>query len=362
MSNPQRRCPSATETLASFAPRPAVTRLAPPSAYGALLAAEAQEAADGATQIATHPIDTVGETYSRAFDMEAELFRETFAPFAQAPPPNPVGATAHYIGAVMGVLGLVEQFQYVGLAALSAPIAAIVPPQPCMTLTSMGLGIPHAHTHPPSLVPPAPPCPLPSLGAIALPGALSVLVGGLPAARAGDVGMILTCVSFGPPCEILLGSSNTFFGGSRAARIGTDIFFHDNPGELGAFAAFMMGVGMGAALVGAAGQASGGNYVAAGLSVAQAAADAAAVALKQLRKVDPGVPPDFGTILSGDFTVLVGGVPMPSAMSLADIVGAIKKGLASRAARRARAEGDEGAPSRAGAAEEGDVGGGTCPI
>src|SRR5690606_37254751 len=157
---------------------------------------------------------------------------------------------------------------YVGLAALTAPFAALVPPLPIVRLGSAGIGIPHAHNHPPSFVPPAPPCPLPSFGVVTLPGAISVLVGGIPAARAGDVGLIFSCVSFGVPVEIMFGSSNTLMGGNRAARIGTDMWFHDNPGEVSAVALVMMGLSAVSATINAAAQAEAGNFAAAGLSMA----------------------------------------------------------------------------------------------
>ncbi|MCC6877820.1 MAG: PAAR domain-containing protein, partial [Sandaracinaceae bacterium] len=214
---------------------------------------------------------------------------------------------------------------------------------------------------PPSLIPPAPPCPLPSFGMVLVPGALSVLVGGVPAARAGDVGMTITCVTLGPPFEIVLGSSNTLIAGNRAARVGTDMFFHDNPSPLEGFAAFMAAAGAVAAIANAVGQAAEGNFAGAAMSVAQQQADAAALALKQLRKVDPGGPPDMGAILSGEFTVLVGGFPMPVAFDTAEIVGAIR-GLGRRIANRLRANTDDGAPGRSGSPdEESCVGGGPCP-
>lgn len=363
MSNPRRRSPSVADALIENAP--SGPRLAPPGAYADLAVSEAGEAADAVAQLATHPVDTVGQAVGRAVEMEIATWNEVMDAFTKPAPPGetPMGTVARYASAGMGVLGLVEQVQYVGLAALTAPIAAIMPPLPVVRLTSAGIGIPHAHNHPPSFVPPAPPCPLPSFGVVALPGALSVLVGGIPAARAGDVGLIFSCVSLGVPFEIMLGSSNTLMGGNRAARIGTDMWFHDNPGEVSAAAVVMMGLGAAAAQMNAVAQAEAGNFVAAGLSMAQQAADAAAFALKMLRRVDPGMPPDVGTNLVGDFTVLVGGMPLPAAMSIADIIGRIKKGLANRAARRARAESDEGAPGRSGRTDdESGAGGGSCPV
>jgi uncharacterized Zn-binding protein involved in type VI secretion len=47
------------------------------------------------------------------------------------------------------------------------------------------------------------------------PGAPTVLIGGMPALRVGDM---LTCA--GPPDTVLVGSSNVFIANSPAARLG----------------------------------------------------------------------------------------------------------------------------------------------
>ncbi|HVA48804.1 MAG TPA: PAAR domain-containing protein [Pirellulales bacterium] len=52
-------------------------------------------------------------------------------------------------------------------------------------------------------------------GPIAAPGAPTVLIGGLPAARVGDMAV---CV--GPPDVIALGSFTVLIGGQPAARLG----------------------------------------------------------------------------------------------------------------------------------------------
>ena len=52
-------------------------------------------------------------------------------------------------------------------------------------------------------------------GPIIAPGAPTVLIGGLPAARVGD---LVTCV--GPPDTIVLGSFTVLIGGQPAARMG----------------------------------------------------------------------------------------------------------------------------------------------
>ncbi|MFN8134126.1 MAG: PAAR domain-containing protein [Bacteroidales bacterium] len=52
-------------------------------------------------------------------------------------------------------------------------------------------------------------------GPVLPPGCPTVLIGGLPAARAGDM---LTCT--GPPDTIAAGSATVMIGGSPAARMG----------------------------------------------------------------------------------------------------------------------------------------------
>jgi uncharacterized Zn-binding protein involved in type VI secretion len=52
-------------------------------------------------------------------------------------------------------------------------------------------------------------------GPILPPGAITVLIGGLPAARLGDMAV---CV--GPPDVIVLGSFTVLIGGQPAARLG----------------------------------------------------------------------------------------------------------------------------------------------
>lgn len=52
-------------------------------------------------------------------------------------------------------------------------------------------------------------------GPILPPGGILTLIGGLPAARVGDM-----CVCVGPPDVIALGSFTTLIGGMPAARMG----------------------------------------------------------------------------------------------------------------------------------------------
>jgi uncharacterized Zn-binding protein involved in type VI secretion len=72
--------------------------------------------------------------------------------------------------------------------------------------------------------------PIPHVGGpVVGPGEPSVLIGGLPAARLGDM---LVCV--GPPDSIVTGSSSVMIGGMPAARLG-DSTAHGGKILLGAF-------------------------------------------------------------------------------------------------------------------------------
>ncbi|HEL4110975.1 TPA: PAAR domain-containing protein [Stenotrophomonas maltophilia] len=66
-------------------------------------------------------------------------------------------------------------------------------------------------------------------GPITAPGAPTVLIGGLPAARVGD---LCTCV--GPPDSIVKGSGKVFIKGQPAARLG-DSTAHGGVIVLGCF-------------------------------------------------------------------------------------------------------------------------------
>lgn len=127
-------------------------------------------------------------------------------------------------GAVFATLTSLEQ-------TLSVPFSAVpFPAFPAVRVTDMAVGLPHAHNHPPNLVPPAPPVPLPSAGpVIPIPyvsGAATVLVNNLPAARCGDMGLGIWCGGYFPMYEIFLGSSSVWLEGARAARLAIDITKH----------------------------------------------------------------------------------------------------------------------------------------
>ncbi len=70
---------------------------------------------------------------------------------------------------------------------------------------------------------------IPHVGGPIAIGAPTVLIGGLPAARVGDMA---TCV--GPPDAIALGSFTTLIGGMPAARMG-DLTSHGGTIVLGCF-------------------------------------------------------------------------------------------------------------------------------
>ena len=72
-------------------------------------------------------------------------------------------------------------------------------------------------------------------GPILPPGCPTVLIGGMPAARVGD---LLTCV--GPPDSIVMGSATVMIGGMPAARMG-DMTAHGGSIVLGCFTVLIGG-------------------------------------------------------------------------------------------------------------------------
>jgi uncharacterized Zn-binding protein involved in type VI secretion len=183
---------------------------------------------------------------------------------------NAQGALAT-TGAVFGALIAAEQ-------TISTLVSAIpFPAFPAVRVMDFDVGLPHAHNHPPNLIPPAPPVPLPSTGpVIAIPyvsGAATVLINGMPAGRCGDVGMGIWCGGFFPMFEIFLGSSSVWIEGARSARIGVDITKH--------------------------------------------------CTFSAPKPSDPPMGPMIGTTVSASPNVIIGGVPMPSLTAMA--VGAAMK-------------------------------------
>lgn len=276
------------------------------------------------------PPPIIGPSGNAKLDAVTDVVNRTFEPFRTAPDPQRgvCGVIQHYVGGAMGIIGAPFELLDTGFAMLTAPLAALMPAFPAATLLMPHLGPPHAHVHPPSLIPPAPPVPLPSIGMVMLPGCVSVLHGGVPAARAGDIGMAFTCGSIAPGLDIYTGSSNTFIGGSRAARI-FDITRHCNPlSGASAFNKAIAGMGVALGVVGAGAQLSAGNALGAAMAAAQAAADAAAMAMRALLGKDPGVAPGYGVVMMGCPLVMIGGFPMPDLLEMiGGLLKAISKGL-----------------------------------
>lgn len=189
------------------------------------------------------------------------------------PDAAPKGALAT-VGAAFGLLGKLEEL-------LTMPFGAIpFPAFPALRITDMDIGLPHAHNHPPNLIPPNPvPIPLPSTGpVIPIPyvsGASNVLINGLPAARCGDIGLGIWCGGFFPMYEVFLGSANVWIEGSRAGRLGVDITKH--------------------------------------------------CIFTTPKPNDPPIGPLFGTTVTGSPNVMIGGVPLPSLTAMA--MGAAFKAL-----------------------------------
>ncbi len=72
--------------------------------------------------------------------------------------------------------------------------------------------------------------PVPHVGGPILPpGGATVLIGGMPAARVGDM-----CTCVGPPDSIVMGSFKVLIGGMPAARMG-DTTAHGGSVVLGCF-------------------------------------------------------------------------------------------------------------------------------
>lgn len=279
------------------------------------------------------------------------------------------------VASAAGALQTVQQAVDTGFAELTAPIAALFPSLPAATLTMPYLGLPHIHEHPPSLIPPAPPIPLPSIGTVLFGTCQRVTINGLAAARAGDLGLAPTCGGFAPFFEIVTGSSNVFIGGVRAARLGDfcKVCILPDPEPTGIPAGkFMAGVGVAArgasTAIGLAGRAvpflsmaadiaeaeeadvedDAAMAAAKGLSAAMAAIELASNAIREamakLMGMDPGTP-NLGNVLMGHPNVLIGGFPMINIPNPAE---ALLNKLSRYHGRVQEAEGNPSAGMRAG--------------
>jgi RHS repeat-associated protein len=236
-----------------------------------------------------------------------------------------------------------------GFSLVTSPLAKLMPGFPAGVITAPYLGMPHAHEHPPSDF-----VPLPSIGATFGAGGVSVLIGGLPAARASDLGIAPTCGSFFPLFDIQTGSSNTFICGARASRMLIDSTFHCAEGEeagavvskfaqVASKAGMVVGVaGVAASVLSAGAQGIGAESdskssdadtradsssetTSAVMTGAQAAADALNLALSAMLGKDPGLPPSKGVLLFGNPTVLIGGLPLPNALAMLGMLKALKR-------------------------------------
>lgn len=249
------------------------------------------------------------------------------------------GGALHHVSAAVGALaslqGAPSQLLNTGIAQI--PLLDKMPGMPAAVISAAHLGTPHAHDHPPSDG-----FPLPSIGGTIGSGCLSVLIGGMPAARVMDLGIAPTCGGLTPYFDIQTGSSNTFIGGLRAARMGVDMTRHCNPmghaGESGEGAAseaetvssrarWLGRAGKASKIAGAAvGPASGvlsgaddvaeGDVMSGAMMAAQMAADGAMMLLGRLMGKDPGIEPSMGVLLDGNPTVLIGGFPMPDSQKM----------------------------------------------
>jgi uncharacterized Zn-binding protein involved in type VI secretion len=241
------------------------------------------------------------------------------------PPPNPARTVQQFGGAALGAINAPVELANTGFAVATNAIAAALPSFPAATLLSLYLAPPHGHLHPPSFTPPATPAPvpLPSFGPVLIGTCVQVLINGKPAARAGDIGMAMTCCGFFPAFEIFTGSSKVFIGGMRAARA-LDIARACQPASAGAVRGAAMAMAAAGMVIGAAGVAadasdadaandaamSSAMSMAASMGAAQMAADAAALAMMAAIGKDMAAPPIPGAIVEGSPNVLIGGFPM----------------------------------------------------
>ncbi|MDR3099411.1 MAG: DUF6531 domain-containing protein [Paraburkholderia sp.] len=280
-------------------------------------------------------VNTACDSLLETVQSTCDPFKQTFSPKGTA-----LHRASEAVSALASLQGAPSQLLNTGIAQL--PLLGKMPGMPAATIGAAHLGTPHAHDHPPSDG-----FPLPSMGATIGSGCLSVLIGGMPAARVTDIGIAPTCGGLMPYFDIHTGSSNTFIGGMRAARMGIDMTRHCNPmehpeksGEAAegeaekaeaaaseaaevtsrarwagrAGKAWKIGnvaVGPASGVAGAAADAKHHEDLAAAMMAAQTAADLAMMVLGNLMGKDPGIEPSMGMLMDGDATVLIGGFPLP---------------------------------------------------
>ncbi|HET9957995.1 MAG TPA: DUF6531 domain-containing protein, partial [Polyangiaceae bacterium] len=327
------------------------------------------------------PAPVFATTQSATANAVLSTLDQAVAPLRELPnsEDGAAGKVSKAVGGALGVINAPAMFidtaASIGASKLDKFLASklgiptLFPALPVARIgISMHMGTPHTHVHPPSTTPPAPPIPLPSFGVAFCSGSASVLVNGVPALRAGDVGIGLTCGSMAPPFEIMTGAAGVYFAGARVARLGMDITFHCNPSPATAAAAAkvakpFMNVGKAAVAMGAAGAIAGGagaidamekgNSAAAAVQAAQMALDAAALALSMLRGKDPAGPPGVGVLIGSPPTVLAGGAPIPNIGALAQgrlfsQIGKAVRGLKNKIKRKSPSKDANGGCGRAG--------------
>lgn len=252
-----------------------------------------------------------------------------------SPPDVPVFPTRvmqQGIGAVMATLNApIDAFNH-GFAHATASLAKAWPALPAATLQSPALGLPHAHAPLPTLTP--------VIGTVLAGCCMSVMIGGYPAARVGDMGINPTCLGLPVPgFEIFTGSSKVFIGGARAARM-FDITKHCWPPaprwRPNAAAApvvraantamkGMLVAGMSAQALGVAADAAdslirdpalaSAYALSAQTGAAQLAMDAAALVFAAMLGKNPCIGSPTGAITYGTPNVLIGGFPVPSGLA-----------------------------------------------
>jgi uncharacterized Zn-binding protein involved in type VI secretion len=223
-----------------------------------------------------------------------------------------------------------------GIASATKGIATALPSFPAATMGSIAVGLPHAHP---------PIAPLPPIGMTLYGCCVSVLIGGKPAARVGDLGLSPTCLGPTSGFAIFTGSSNVFIGGARAART-YDVTMHCWPPKgwmaRGAIATLVKAANTAQKVMGKVGDGlqviaiaadvadvainskkgdsamASANALSAGMRSAQMTANAVAKAAGAIIGKVPGIGPPTGMIVSGNPQVLIGGFPMPSGMQLAN--------------------------------------------
>ena len=275
--------------------------------------------------------------------MSGEGARGGMAASEAAKPANPARTLQEGIGKAMQVVSKPGEAINMGIAKFTNGISKALPSFPAATMGSLVVALPHSHPHPPSFG-----VPLLPLGAVIAGCCVSVLIGGLPAARCGDIGLSPTCLGYIPGFEVFTGSSKVFIGGARAARV-LDVTMHCWPPNgwkaRGKIAALTKAAQAAMKVMGAAGDVAAAAGVVADLvdssaasaagdeamasahalsagmgvaeAAAQAASDAVAAALGKATGKDRAAGPPFGAITLGDFSVRIGGFPMPSATQIA---------------------------------------------